>query len=378
MKSKQKNSIFSKIIFVINNIAVLLLLLSYLSVYISPDKVWFFAFLGLSYPYLLIVNILFLIYWIIRLNKYLLLSLIALLIGYNSFKRTFELFPKSKQNTENQFKVMSYNVKLFNVFKYKWKDKKSYTERNKFFEFLKEENADIICLQEFFYNKSHHFKTSDTIVKFIDARNVHTDFTSKNDSNYFFFGAATFSKYPIINKGKIEFEKKTDNICIYSDILKNKDTLRIYNIHLESIKLSKEDENFYTEISYDDKQNELKNGSLKILSKLKRAFINRASQARNLAEHIEKSPYPVIICGDFNDTPVSYSYQKISKNLKDAFIECGSGIGNTYNGNFPSFRIDYILHSDIFSANSFEIKKIKLSDHYPIVSYLSKNEKSSK
>ncbi len=375
MKSKQKKSVSLNIIFIFNNIAVLLLLLSYVSIYISPDKFWFFAFLGISYPYFLLVNILFLIFWIIKLNKYFLLSLIAILIGFSSFNKTIKPFPNSKQSTENQFKVLSYNVRLFDVFKYKWRDKNSYDDRNKIFDFLKEENAEIVCLQEFFYNKSHHFKTSDTIIQFIDAKNVHTEFTSKNDSNYFYFGAATFSKYPIINRGKIEFENKTDNICIYSDIIKNKDTIRIYNIHLESIKLSKEDENFYSDFSNNKEQEKLKKGSLKIFAKLKRAFIKRASQARNLSDHIKKSPYPVILCGDFNDTPISYSYNKVSENLKDAFLECGSGIGNTYNGKFPSFRIDYILFSDFFSANSFEIKKIDFSDHYPIISNLRINEK---
>ncbi len=375
MKSKQQKSLMSSIIFVANNIAVLFLLLSYLSIYVSPDKFWIFAFLGISYPYLLLINILFLIFWILKADKYFLLSLIAILIGYSHINRTLKIASKSNKHIENQFKVLSYNVRLFDVFKYKWKDKNSYTDRNKIFDFLKEENADIICLQEFFYNKSHHFKTSDTIVQFIEAKNVHTEFTSKNDSNYFYFGAATFSKYPIIKKGKIEFENKTDNICIFSDIIKNKDTIRIYNIHLESIKLSKEDENFYSEISKYGEQEKIKNGSRKIFSKLKRAFIKRASQARDLAEHIKNSPFPVIICGDFNDTPVSYAYSKISQNLKDAFVESGSGIGNTYNGKFPSFRIDYILYSNQFSANSFEVRKLDYSDHYPIISNISKNEK---
>jgi len=375
MGEKKQNSFLAKIVFFANNIAALLLLLSYLSVYISPDQLWIFAFLGISYPFLLLINIIFVIFWLFQLKKQLLLSLIVIIIGFSSFQKTFKFHSKSKNHTDNQIKILSYNVRLFDVYKFKRDDPKRFDDRNKIFDFLKDENADIISFQEFFYDRSAYFKTVDTLIKFIDAKYYHTAYTSENDSNYYFSGAATFSKFPIINRGKVKFENKSDNICIFTDIVKNKDTLRIYNVHLESIRLSKEDEIFYTEISNQDEKEKIRNGSRKILSKLKKAFIRRASQSRNLADHIKNSPFPVIVCGDFNDTPVSYAYHKLSKNLNDAFIECGSGIGNTYNGKFPSFRIDYILHSKEFLANSFEIKKLDYSDHYPILSKLQINEK---
>lgn len=374
MSEKRQNSLFSKIAFFANNIAAILLLLSYISIYISPDQFWIFAFLGIAYPFLLFINILFIFFWLFQLKKHLFLSLIIILIGFSPLQRTFKFRSKNIEKTDNQIKLLSYNVRLFDVYKYKKKDRKRFDDRNKIFDFLKDENADIMCFQEFYYDKSGFFKTVDTIIQFVDAKYYHTAYSSENDSNYYFSGAATFSKYPIIKRGKVKFEKKSDNICIYSDIVKNKDTIRIYNVHLESIRLSKEDEMFYEEISNQNEQSKIKTGTRKILSKLKRAFIKRASQSRNLAEHIKNSPYPVIVCGDFNDTPVSYAYHKVSENLKDAFVECGKGIGNTYNGKFPSFRIDYILYSKNFSAYSFNVKKTEYSDHYPIISNIQMNE----
>jgi len=119
--------------------------------------------------------------------------------------------------------------------------------------------------------------------------------------------------------------------------------------------------------------NQLKDNFLKVISKINSAFIKRGYQTDIITEHINDSPYPVIICGDLNDTPTSYAYRILSKGLKDAFTGSGKGFGITYAGeNFPAFRIDYILHDDMFNAVNFTRNKISLSDHYPISSILIK------
>ncbi|MFZ4399647.1 MAG: endonuclease/exonuclease/phosphatase family protein [Bacteroidales bacterium] len=375
MAKKSQHTLFAKFAFFVNIIFAVSLLISYLAFYISPDKQWIIAFFGLLYPFLLIINLIFVIIWLLFLKKHFLLSLIVILIGYNHLNTTFQLSSRHLKDDGKSIKVLSYNLRLFNVYKYKKLSKERYNDRNKIFDFIKEEDADIMCFQEFYYDKTGNFTTLDSIIKFQKAKFYHTAYTSEVKTNKYYNGVATFSNYPIVNKGKVKFEEKSDNLCIFSDIVKGKDTIRIYNVHLESIRLSKEDEMFYEDFGNKTEQEEIKLGARKIFSKLKNAFIKRASQARNIAEHIRQSPYPVIVCGDFNDTPDSYAYHIISQNLKDAFVESGKGIGNSYNGKFPSFRIDYILHSNDFSAFDFLVKKADLSDHYPVVAKIIENEK---
>ncbi|MCX6230498.1 MAG: endonuclease/exonuclease/phosphatase family protein [Bacteroidetes bacterium] len=366
MAKKTSSTVFTKIVFFVNILFAAALAVSYSAVYISPEKYWLIAFFGLAYPFLFFINACFVVFWMVLFKKTLLLSLIVILIGYQYINNSIQLSSRHLKKEDSALKVLTYNVRLFNVFKHNLDDKKRYADRDRFFTFIKDEAPDIMCFQEFFFDKSHLFKTTDTISKFQQARYFHEAYSSDNEKEQY-SGAATFSKYPIINRGKVEFEKKSDNLCIFSDIVKGKDTIRIYNVHLESIRLSKEDEMFYEDIAKTKEQENLSFGSRKILSKLKHSFIKRASQARNLAEHIKSSPYPVILCGDFNDTPVSYAYHTVSAKLLDAFIESGKGIGNSYNGKFPSFRIDYILHSADFTAYDFEVKKADYSDHFPVM-----------
>ena len=150
------------------------------------------------------------------------------------------------------------------------------------------------------------------------------------------------------------------------------DTVRIYNMHLQSIAFGATDYQYMDDLEK-NKQTEDIEHSKSIGKRLKKAFIKRARQADLISESIAASPYPVIVCGDFNDTPASYTYHRIAGNLKDAFVESGNGFGKSYVGKFPSFRIDYILHSKQFKAFDFKTIHEELSDHYPVVTYLEKN-----
>jgi endonuclease/exonuclease/phosphatase family metal-dependent hydrolase len=186
------------------------------------------------------------------------------------------------------------------------------------------------------------------------------------------FGIATFSKYPIIHKEAIDFEESL-NGCMSSDLVIGSDTVRVYNCHLQSIRLRKDYHDLLDSLifNYSEKQlDELKDISVR----MKQAYIQRAEQADLLAKHIRSSPYPVIVCGDFNDTPISYTYHKLARNLRDAFIEAGSGIGNTFRGNLPYARIDYILYSDSLQAHHYRTYKTDLSDHYPVITHFTISE----
>ena len=347
----------------VNYALILSLLLSYLSVYVSPGKFWFLAFFGLSYPFLLLSNLIFIVFWIIKKKKFFIIPLIAILLGWNYLSSLVQIKFKGnrdvKEITHKPLTVLSYNVRLFNV--YQWNEKEDAADQ--IFKFINNEDPDIICFQEF-YTKNKGGITENHITQHLNKKYfIHIDYTF--ESPYSNYGIATYSKYPIINRGAVKFDNSL-NASIYTDILFGKDTIRVFNNHLQSIRFNKDNYTFISNsktLNEDERMREIKDISFR----LRDAFIKRASQAEIISTHIKNSPYPVLVCGDFNDAPVSYTYHTMKKGLTDSFIEAGSGIGNTYVGKFPSFRIDFILHSKELECSYFDIPKIELSDHYPVV-----------
>jgi endonuclease/exonuclease/phosphatase family metal-dependent hydrolase len=355
--------LFDKIIFRVNIALAFLLCLCYLSVYVSPEKFWLMALLGLSYPYLLTINLVFLLFWGVRLRREFILSLAVVLLGSTFILRLVQVkipFGPKKENPEakNTLKVLTYNVRLFNL--YNWvKDPKT---RKGIVDFIETEHSDIVCLQEFYARGKGSLSEQALSKHFTTTRYKHIRYIF-HKSGFTNFGIATYSAYPIVGRGEIVFPK-SNNLCIFSDIKVGKDTIRVYNNHLQSIGFLKRDYDVVDTLRLDY---EHVDGAKDITFRLKWAFKRRALQAETLAAHIRKSPYPVLVCGDFNDSPVSYAYQTIRGNLGDAFIEAGHGFGNTYLGKFPSFRIDYILFDKKFAASEYRSPRIEFSDHYPVV-----------
>jgi endonuclease/exonuclease/phosphatase family metal-dependent hydrolase len=358
----RKNSLAGKIVLAVNFLAVIFLLLSYLSPFISPEHFTILAFFGLAYPVTVAINILFMVAWMILGKWRLFFSLFAILLGFNHILSLFQLNSEEPVTPGNKsIKILTYNVRVFDHFN----KKSNITTRNKIFSFLKSTDANIYCFQEFYDNKNGEFPVLDTLSRLLNVDRYVSEYFDK-DVNQHYTGLVTMSKLPILGGGNIRVDSNSPNFAIYSDILSGNDTIRVYNLHLESIRLSKEDYLFYDEIGKQTDKAELKEGSAKILIKLYRAFKIRAKQSNLLKEHISQSPYPVFVCGDMNDTPNSYAYHQISSGLKDSFMEAGRGLGNTYNGIFPSFRIDYILHSSEYQCISYKKGKIKTSDHFPV------------
>jgi endonuclease/exonuclease/phosphatase family metal-dependent hydrolase len=352
----------------INYAFIVSLLGSLASKYISPDHFWILAFFGLGFPIIVFVNSVFVIYWFAQFRIHALFSFIAILLSAQTCLGFIQFDLKQEAVSNKDIKIMSYNSMLFDL--YNWT--KNSQSRNIILTSLAEENPDILCLQEFYTSEEKgDFNNIDTVKGLLNAKNYHVEYTTTLRGNDH-WGVATFSRFPIIKKGKIEFNTSANNICIFTDIIVTKDTFRIYNMHLQSIRFSKADYKFLDEVNNDttDTKDEITK-SKNILRRLKRAFVKRATQADAIAAHIEACTYKVIVCGDFNDTPASYVYNTVRGNLKDAFMESGSGFEQTYTGKFPRFRIDYILHSKEFTSKNYHHIAESLTDHYPIVSYIS-------
>lgn len=352
--------------------AALLLIASYLSVHVNPGKIWMFSFFGLAYPFILIINLLFILFWLYRWKKLFLLSLAIVILGWNYIEKYFQIpLSKEKKNLsyiddsqeDTLVKLTSYNVRLFNL--YNWADDES--AESGIFKFIRANDPDILCLQEFFVDEQGEYTSNEVKQELGFLKYSHTHYTviASNNAKY---GMATFSKYPIVQKGFIQYED-SHNLSIFTDVIIKEDTVRIFNNHLQSIRFKQKNYDFlrHLDLKYDETQmDEIRD----ISNKIRDAFIKRAEQVDLIKERIQQSPYPVVVCGDFNDTPVSYTYREMKNNLTDAYVNAGVWAGNTYNGTLPSFRIDYIFHDPSIVSYHFRKEKIRFSDHYPIYCYL--------
>ncbi len=343
----------------------------YLAVHISPATTWIFAFITLSYPFVLALNIAFVIFWLVFRKWYFVISLLCILLGLNFFKRYFQVqFRKPDQVAlENTIKVLTYNVRLFNY--YQWdKDTAAWS---RIIDYIHTEDPDIVCFQEFITLPGTHHDLTSLKKALVPLTYSHVYYTD-NVPRKLNFGMATFSKYPIVRKKMIDF-KESLNGAISSDIVIRNDTIRVFNCHLQSIRLRNDYNDLLDSLLFnysDEKLDELKDLSVR----MRQAYIQRAEQVDTLAGYINSSLFPVIVCGDFNDTPVSYTYNKLKRNLSDAFVQSGSGIGNTFRGNFPYVRIDYVLYSEPFRSHHYHTERINWSDHYPVITSFTMNEKA--
>jgi endonuclease/exonuclease/phosphatase family metal-dependent hydrolase len=339
------------------------LLIAYLAVHINPEDFALPAFFGLAYPYLLLVNIIIVIVWAMLLRFEALISVFIIALGFTHFSNYIQL-TKPGGDKSNSFKVISYNVRLFNYFE----GKNGATSQKRVIEYLKSQNPDILCMQEFFVAGSP--AETDTAIKKALGGKYYSHIKVFGSGKNKYYGIATYSKYPIVNKGEI-VHPGSSSLSIYTDVLIKGDTFRIYNNHLQSFRLRRMERNFMEEITAAENKETI--DEVKSLSRsLKKGFVKRAIQAQIVKGNINRSKYPVIVVGDFNDTPVSYSYRKIRNGLNDSFVNSGYGAGFTYRGNYPPNRIDYILYDNSLVNSFFEIKKVKFSDHYPIVAYFRK------
>ncbi len=339
----------------LNVLFVAALFLSYTAVYVNPDIFYISAFFGLAYPFILLANVLIIIWWVFQLNLKFLMSLAAIIAGWGYVGRTLQFHNKTPINNKS-IKVMSYNVMNFGF-------DKNQNSRDDIISLLADEQPDILCMQEFCNNSNWPINVEKKIAEVLHTKYSFFHVINPSNKNYK-VGTIIFSKYPIKNTGVVAYNLASANSTIFIDVEIAGLAVRVFDVHLQSIRFQNKDYNFLKEIG-DDKDKTIEE-SKSIISRMKQAYIMRAEQAKLVQEAIKKSPGKTIVCGDFNDSPVSFAYTKINDGLKDAFVESGNGLGRSYAGEFPSFRIDYIMGSQSFDISGFDIIKKKYSDHYPI------------
>ncbi|RVU01253.1 endonuclease [Mucilaginibacter limnophilus] len=337
------------------------LLISYLAPVVNPEKFWPLAFFGLAYPPILLLNMLAILYWVLRRKIYFFLSLVTILAGYHVlFNNIGFRFSSSKANPE-AIRIMTYNAHSFKPYGYN----NDIATKQQMLQLVDDQQPDIISFQEFFTKKRGEYALLDSMKKIMKSSYYY--FKPFHSSSAEEIGMAIFSKFPIENTGLIKLtDHISDNQCLFVDVKRNGKLFRIYNVHLQSIRFGPEDYKYLDTVSQKGKTNYA--SSRRLGSKLKQAFIRRSRQVFMIKQHASSCPHPYIINGDFNDTPSSFAVNTMAKGIKNAFREKGAGLGRTYNGNFPNYQIDYIMASNDFDFVNYRIIEKKLSDHYPLYS----------
>lgn len=342
----KKMSFISKTMLFFNVVVAITTLMAYLLPFLAPKWFPFLSVLSLFLPFFLVVNLLFFTYWLIQFKKYIFVSGLVLLLGITFINKFYNLKQTVLPKSVNEFTIMSYNVRLFN--KFNWYKKANIP--TKIAEFVSEKNPDILCVQEY----SDLEKT-----KFSNYKYQHIF----KEGNNIIVGNAIFSKYKIIDKGVINFPNSTNN-AVYADIIKGKDTLRIYSMHLQSIKIS-------TDIEEEEIQKMNESKTKYIFRKISGAFTKQQEQSLLLKQHFSECKFKKVICGDMNNSAFSFVYRTIKGSMQDAFESNGDGFGKTYNFKYYPARIDYIFADKTIQIKSFEtLNDFYNSDHFPLISSL--------
>lgn len=361
---------FTERVFLFLNIVVaVVFLLASLIPFLNPKDWWFISLLGFGFALLFFTLVLFTLLWLIFKPRYVLVSLVPLLIGWQSVVVLLAINTPGQfnyQKPRDAIRVASWNVARFT--EWKRNNNKGSQTRLKMFDLLKEQDADVLCLQEFYHSTDTTYY--DNLNKVMDDLGYpYYYFAWDPKGRHQFYGQAIFSRYPIIDSGLVRYPRPGQpETLLYTDIRINADTVRFYTTHLQSVRFRQDDFQDVEEIKSRD--DSLIENSRNIFAKLKRGIVFRARQAGIVRELLGDAPYPYVFTGDFNDVPNSYAYFTIRQNLQDAFLEKGFGIGRTYTSLSPTLRIDYILATKDFRVQQFNRLVKDYSDHYLLVADL--------
>ncbi|RYG40971.1 MAG: hypothetical protein EOO01_26175 [Chitinophagaceae bacterium] len=366
---------FARRLFIFLNImAAIFFLLACTNMFLHPGDWWFIAILGLFFPFMIAVHLFFIIGWLFARSRWALLSVIVLLIGYTNISALVGTTYNAEWDAAREpysLRLLSWNVHQFGYFE---NPKGADKNRREMLAFVKEQNPDVICFQEFVKERGNHRK-EETIFDVMKEIGYPHAFWSEDyiqDRGEYSMGVAIFSKYPFIDSFRIRYKGDISTMSAESllaaDIAVDGKPVRIFTTHLQSNRIDQHD---YVHVSSrrGDKDSVLI-ASKAITRKLRTAYRFRSQQADKLAAAMDASPHPEIVAGDFNDIPNSYTYFRLRKNRVDAFHEKGWGLGRTFSHISPTLRIDYIIADKRFKVTGFKRKLLPNSDHYPIIADL--------
>ncbi|MPM21355.1 hypothetical protein SDC9_67799 [bioreactor metagenome] len=359
----RRGKFFERILWIVVVVLSFLLIISILAPLINPRSIWIPAFFGLAYPYLALLTLLAAVAMAVFNIKKAIFPLLIFIIGLGPCRHTIKLSGQKNNFSaeETDVKILSQNVHLMGIY-----DTTGVITIDSLLNVISSEMPDVACFQEFYLREKYTGKNCEPFMKAGSFSNIVSSLYADSTSDTY-LSLVTFTRFPLIDQGVVQTPDQTERniFALWCDLKVNNDTVRIYNVHLRSIGFTENEQSLFDEKDKDNKELEMK--SKATVRKLKRAFIARSEQVSILAAHIDSCRHPVFLAGDFNDTPVSYAYRKVRGDLKDAFLECGTrGMGKTYNGRFPSFRIDYIFFPDLYEAAEFSVLKNVYSDHFPI------------
>jgi endonuclease/exonuclease/phosphatase family metal-dependent hydrolase len=362
---KNKTSFFGKVVIFIAVLSAIALICGAFAGKSNPVNNILIAFIGLAYPFLLLANLMFVLWWLLhRKWAFALITCLVICSGWHTLISTFGLFGNAgnKEKVDPKLvRMMTYNVHNFKSYG----DKINAEVKGKMLEIVRTQSPDIICFQEFYTKFKGPYDTVDSLKKLLNTEYFYFEPTMQSRSEA--IGLAIFSKYPIKNQGPIQFPNSDGNGSIFVDLEIGNQLLRVYNVHLQSISFGKEDYTYLDQVKGMEAE---MSSTKKILRMLKSAFKKRSLQVDLMKTHMNNCKTPFIIAGDFNDTPASYAVTKMTDSLNNAFIKKGQGLGRTYNGEFPNFQIDYIATTKDFEVMNYHIIEAKLSDHFPVRSDL--------
>lgn len=338
-------------------IVAALLALSYLSIVINPAKIWMVSLSGLFFVPLMTLNLLLLLWAFKRKSRSFVIPLLALLPSFFFIGRYVQFNSDetlAQPVSDNTVRIMTWNVGRFAMHD----DEAGIRTRKEcidsIFYHIREQDPDIICLQEFHVTDAHNVK--DYLRKKFNGYNAeYYLFTEQGGS----CGNLTLSRYPVKGKGKIKFDESA-NLAIYTDYDVNGRSFRLYNCHFESYNVSLT--GLVKALANRDSTVVAETGT-----KVKRSITRRPKQVDQVFSDIENCPVEAFVCGDFNDNPMSYTYYRMTRGRKDAFVEAGYGMGATYSHFWPMLRIDYVLYPERYRAVYHDIPKLPFSDHYPVI-----------